>query len=201
MKILYILCRYYPFFVWILISWAYVGNHSWDVCSRVVHPVHALLAPCVSVFFPAETRDRFLDTIRYSNLFHRVRRIIATASMPFDLTITFIAVMVMRAYAFAGRKLSVKILLGTCYAALLALDIWVFCGPLETLPQLFYIFVRGSGCFPNYGGSFMAAKIGVCFGLFGGVFTMLTELYAVFHCKYSTSFPGPELTLGSSPRR
>ena len=50
MKILYILCRYYPFCVWILISWAYVGDHSWNVCRRVIHPVHALLAPCVSLF-------------------------------------------------------------------------------------------------------------------------------------------------------
>jgi len=101
--------------------------------------------------------------------------------------------MVMRAYAFTGRNLSVKLLLGTCYSALLALDIWVFCGPLENLPELFYIFMRGSGCFPNYGGSFMAAKIGVRLGVFGGVFSALTELYPVLHRK------SPNFISGTKP--
>ncbi|KAF9038630.1 hypothetical protein BJ165DRAFT_1531690 [Panaeolus papilionaceus] len=45
-KILYLLCRYYPLVLWPIVMWAYIGNHDADTCYKVAHPVHALLAPC-----------------------------------------------------------------------------------------------------------------------------------------------------------
>ncbi|KAF9465540.1 hypothetical protein BDZ94DRAFT_323046 [Collybia nuda] len=45
-KVAYLLCRYYPLFLWPVITWAYVGNHDEDVCQNVMRPIHVLLAPC-----------------------------------------------------------------------------------------------------------------------------------------------------------
>lgn len=50
-KTLYMLCRYYPLLVWVVVLWAYVGNHSYELCMNAVHPAYALLAPCVSPVF------------------------------------------------------------------------------------------------------------------------------------------------------
>lgn len=46
MKSLYLLCRYYTLFLWGLVLWAYVLDHDFETCSRIVHPFHALLGPC-----------------------------------------------------------------------------------------------------------------------------------------------------------
>ncbi|KAF8902425.1 hypothetical protein CPB84DRAFT_1776053 [Gymnopilus junonius] len=46
MKALYLCCRYYPLSVWILITWAYVGDHNVDTCNHFTRLVHALIAPC-----------------------------------------------------------------------------------------------------------------------------------------------------------
>lgn len=48
-KTLYLLCRYYPLVLWVLIIWAYVPNHTKATCDKVVFPVNAMLAPCVSL--------------------------------------------------------------------------------------------------------------------------------------------------------
>jgi hypothetical protein len=45
-KVLYGLCRYYPLLLWIILIWAYVPDHTREVCDKVVVPVNALLAPC-----------------------------------------------------------------------------------------------------------------------------------------------------------
>jgi len=45
-KVAYLLCRYYPLVLWPLVMFAYVGNHSWEVCNHLGPPVHILLAPC-----------------------------------------------------------------------------------------------------------------------------------------------------------
>lgn len=75
--------------------------------------------------------------------------------------------MLMRAYAFAGRRKSILLLLGSGYLALLGVDIWAFCTAIEVLPKELYIVTsiiyhtKGTGCFPNYGAGFMALRIGV----------------------------------------
>lgn len=45
-KVAYLLCRYYTLLIWPLVMFAYVGNHTWDLCRYLTAPVHALLAPC-----------------------------------------------------------------------------------------------------------------------------------------------------------
>ncbi|KAF8887359.1 hypothetical protein BD779DRAFT_516624 [Infundibulicybe gibba] len=71
------------------------------------------------------------------------------------------AVMGMRAYAFSGRKRKVLVLLSTCYAILVGVDIWVFFTGIEPPPPLFYIVFGKSGCFPNYGDGFLGLRLGV----------------------------------------
>ncbi|KAK7031543.1 hypothetical protein R3P38DRAFT_819285 [Favolaschia claudopus] len=60
------------------------------------------------------------------------------------------AVMLMRAYAFAGRRLRVLVLLLLFYAALVGIDIWFFCFNASNLPDLTYAILGGTGCFPDY---------------------------------------------------
>lgn len=69
--------------------------------------------------------------------------------------------MVMRAYAFSGRNRWVLIPLATCYAGLLAVDIWAFCIDIKPIPPSFYTLIGGTGCFPNYGDQDTAEAIGV----------------------------------------
>ncbi|KAF7770286.1 hypothetical protein Agabi119p4_6260 [Agaricus bisporus var. burnettii] len=45
-NVCYILCRYYTAAAWIILMWCYVGDHPKELCTRVVRPVHAILAPC-----------------------------------------------------------------------------------------------------------------------------------------------------------
>ena len=51
-KILYLLCRYYPLGLWFLIMWAYVSDHDAQTCGRVAQAVHTTLAPCVCTSGP-----------------------------------------------------------------------------------------------------------------------------------------------------
>lgn len=51
MKIGYLLCRYYPLLYYPVVLWAYCGNYQPSFCKKVVRPVHALLAPFVSLTY------------------------------------------------------------------------------------------------------------------------------------------------------
>ncbi|KAL0953972.1 hypothetical protein HGRIS_005131 [Hohenbuehelia grisea] len=44
-KVGYLLCRYYPLLAWIVILWAWTGNHKKSLCESVLKPVHCLLIP------------------------------------------------------------------------------------------------------------------------------------------------------------
>lgn len=74
--------------------------------------------------------------------------------------------MLMRAFAFTGRKRRILAVLMCCYTLLVGIDIWVFCTAIEILPVELYqvmalLGTKGTGCFPNYGAGFMALRIGV----------------------------------------
>ncbi|KJA28256.1 hypothetical protein HYPSUDRAFT_34642 [Hypholoma sublateritium FD-334 SS-4] len=148
-KTLYLLCRYYPMALWLVVMWAYVGDHDGDTCSRVARGVHAVLAPCQ--FFSQ-------------------------------------AVMLMRAYGFAGRSKRVLALLGSFYVGLLGVDIWAFCTHVEIPPPAFYflfdLFFGGTGCFPNYGSNAMAVRIGASM-LAAIVMDFLSLVVVVVFCIHS----------------
>jgi len=120
-KVAYLLCRYYTLLIWPLVMFAYVGNHTWDVCRRITAPVHILLAP--SQLFPQ-------------------------------------AVMLMRAYAFCGRDKRVLMLLLTCYGGLVAIVIWAFCTHIVALPEVVFLILEGTGCYPYYSKGHMGFRIG-----------------------------------------
>jgi len=48
-KIAYLICRYFPLFVFPFYIWGWVGNHPISVCAKVVQPLHILL--CLFPFF------------------------------------------------------------------------------------------------------------------------------------------------------
>ncbi|KAJ7355760.1 hypothetical protein DFH08DRAFT_507633 [Mycena albidolilacea] len=59
-------------------------------------------------------------------------------------------VMLMRAYAFAGRNIRVLVLLLVFYAALIGIDVWFFCFNVVLMPDIAYELPGGAGCFPDY---------------------------------------------------
>lgn len=69
--------------------------------------------------------------------------------------------MLMRAYAFSGRDKRVLALLLLCYAGLVAVDIWSFCTHVSTIPEIAFIALGGTGCYPYYGKGYMGFRIGV----------------------------------------
>jgi len=44
-KIAYLFCRYYPLLVFPVYMWAWLGNHSSELCQKLVHPLYAFLVP------------------------------------------------------------------------------------------------------------------------------------------------------------
>ncbi|KAF8876761.1 hypothetical protein BD779DRAFT_136442 [Infundibulicybe gibba] len=86
-RVAFLVCRYYPLIVWPVLLWAFVQEHNWDICSRVVRPLYLFL-------------------------------------IPFQLSSQ--AVVILRAWAFTGRKRITLVLLCAAYALLLAAEIWVF---------------------------------------------------------------------------
>lgn len=56
--------------------------------------------------------------------------------------------MLMRAYAFAGRKKITLVSLFSCYLTLVGVTIWGFCANLEVPYQYFEAFGH-SGCYPQ----------------------------------------------------
>ncbi|KAF8238197.1 hypothetical protein L208DRAFT_1388220 [Tricholoma matsutake] len=44
-KIMYLLCRYFPLLLWPIVSWTYVGRHNPEDCPQIMVPVQLLLAP------------------------------------------------------------------------------------------------------------------------------------------------------------
>jgi hypothetical protein len=45
-KIAYLFCRYYPLFVWPMMIWGWVGDHTIPVCNKVMLPLHILSSFC-----------------------------------------------------------------------------------------------------------------------------------------------------------
>jgi hypothetical protein len=54
-KAAYLICRYFPLFVWPVYLWAWVGDHTASVCAIVVKPLFPMLA-----FFPAFAQAVFV---------------------------------------------------------------------------------------------------------------------------------------------
>lgn len=69
--------------------------------------------------------------------------------------------MMLRAYAFVGRKPKYLILLGFFYFVFFAIDIWVFFSPVEFPPPEFYAMIGDTACFPDYNTPEMHLKVGV----------------------------------------
>ncbi|KAF7309533.1 hypothetical protein MIND_00324100 [Mycena indigotica] len=60
------------------------------------------------------------------------------------------AVMLMRAYAFAGRHKGILAILLFLYLGLIASDILFLCIDVPTLPDITFIVLQDTGCFPDY---------------------------------------------------
>ncbi|KAF7357013.1 hypothetical protein MVEN_01037900 [Mycena venus] len=78
----------------------------------------------------------------------KLTQIVTSLLLPMQLFAP--GVMLMRAYAFAGRSARVLVLLLVFYAALVGIDIWFFCFDVDPLPDIAYDILGETGCFPDY---------------------------------------------------
>jgi len=44
-KAAYLFCRYYPLLVFPVYMWAWLGDHTEEVCDKIIHPLYAFLVP------------------------------------------------------------------------------------------------------------------------------------------------------------
>ncbi|CAK5273779.1 unnamed protein product [Mycena citricolor] len=71
------------------------------------------------------------------------------------------AVMLMRAYGFTGRNRKALVLLCTCLAGLIGVNVWFFCVDVPQLADLVYEVLGGTGCFPDYSATSDNLRIGL----------------------------------------
>ncbi|KAJ7065263.1 hypothetical protein C8F01DRAFT_737094 [Mycena amicta] len=83
-----------------------------------------------------------------AHICHSLTHITTTVLLPLQLFGP--AVMLMRAYAFAGRRQSVLALLLLLYMGLVCVNVWFFCINVPSLPDIVFVVLRGTGCFPDY---------------------------------------------------
>jgi hypothetical protein len=69
--------------------------------------------------------------------------------------------MVTRVVAFTGRSKKTLVGLSLGYAALVAVNIWVFSMENTLPPTIFYQLVGPTGCFPDFGSTAMGLRMGV----------------------------------------
>ncbi|KAG6909796.1 hypothetical protein DXG01_015289 [Tephrocybe rancida] len=164
-KVTYLLCRYYTLFLWPIVMAAYCRAWSWNFCNRWGPPVHVLFMPC-QLFpqgKPGEERHE-------------------TCTNPARSSFKRSAVMLMRAYAFSGRDKRILALLLTCYAGLCAVDIWSFCTHISTLPEILFLALGGTGCYPYYGVGYMGFRIGYSM-LAATLMDLISLIIVLMHCS------------------
>lgn len=72
-----------------------------------------------------------------------------------------VVVMVYRACAFAGYKPMIMMLLGSCYLALLGIELWAFLTRPSAPQDAFLELIGKTGCYVNYGNPLMQLRVTV----------------------------------------
>ncbi|KAF8887366.1 hypothetical protein BD779DRAFT_1672813 [Infundibulicybe gibba] len=116
---------------------------------------------------------------------NRILRPVHFAICPFQFFAQ--AVMLMRAYAFSGRKRKTLIFLLPCYGALIAIYIWALCFDVKPPPVLFYFVFGQSGCFP-YSEDKIALRLGIA--MLAAVLMDMASLSVVFFYTRRRSMQG-----------
>ncbi|TFK75040.1 hypothetical protein BDN72DRAFT_605914 [Pluteus cervinus] len=91
-------------------------------------------------------------------------------------------VMLVRAYAFTGRKPQILALLLVFYAILLGVDFWVFCDHYAPPPVAYYEAVGVTGCFPDHGSGELHFRLGLV-KLAATSMDLVSLLVVMIHCR------------------
>ncbi|TFK75041.1 hypothetical protein BDN72DRAFT_605854 [Pluteus cervinus] len=91
------------------------------------------------------------------------------------------AVMVLRAYAFAGRKFKILVLLSCCYALFFGIGVWVYWAGVGILPTEWFEHFGKTGCYPSSGDGIMGFRVGFAIG--SSTLMDLVSLSVVLHCR------------------
>ncbi|TFK65883.1 hypothetical protein BDN72DRAFT_900340 [Pluteus cervinus] len=91
-------------------------------------------------------------------------------------------VMIIRAYAFAGRKRSVLALLASCFVGVVGASIWVFLTDPPVLPLSFYELSGVSGCFPDYGSNVMGVRV-LVLEVSAILMDFVSLMVVILHCR------------------
>ncbi|KAJ6605826.1 hypothetical protein B0H10DRAFT_2076003 [Mycena sp. CBHHK59/15] len=98
-------------------------------------------------------------------------------------------VMLMRAYAFAGRDIRALVVLCVCYVALAATDVWLFCIEVAQVPDEAYDLLGGTGCFPDYAAGRGGVRLVIAMSA-SVVMDLVSLSVIVFYCLRKRSMRG-----------
>ncbi|KAJ7035541.1 hypothetical protein C8F04DRAFT_510764 [Mycena alexandri] len=105
-------------------------------------------------------------------------RIISSVLLP--LQILAPGVMLMRAYAFAGRSVRVLVFLLSFYAALVGIAVWFFCFDIVPLTDLAFEILGGTGCFPDFTAPHVAMRLVLTMGASMGMDLISLSIIAIY---------------------
>ncbi|KAF8970981.1 hypothetical protein BDZ97DRAFT_1651902, partial [Flammula alnicola] len=128
LKVVYLLCRYFPLLSWSIILWTLVGDHDLKTCIPAIVVQQVFFIPLQ--FFPQ-------------------------------------CVLIMRAWAFSGRKRTTLVLLLPCLGGYLGLQIWGYATHVNLSRQIFVIFGH-TGCFRNQSSNDKEFAVSIPKNLFNG---------------------------------
>lgn len=160
MKIAYLFSRYYPLAVSPFLFWGFLGDHEESVCNSFYHALYACLMPTVrSLILPV----LYSLKLRYRPCPHNVSN--ASFARLYGLVFTpdHLVILMLRSYAFSGRRKSVLVALSLIFFTLVGYVVWVIsqelncsspCSDYLTLinPRLkpvtaLFLIKESSGCF------------------------------------------------------
>ena len=122
MKIAYLFSRYYPLAVSPFLFWGLVGDHDKSVCNLLYHALYACLMPTVrSLILPV----RYSLNLRYRHCPPNVSKPHLPVPTGFVFTPDLPVILMLRSYAFSGRRKLVLVTLSLSFFTLVGYVAWV----------------------------------------------------------------------------
>ncbi|KAH8994370.1 hypothetical protein EDB86DRAFT_3102983 [Lactarius hatsudake] len=127
-KAAYLFCRYYPLAIAPFHFWGFLGDHEQHVCESYFHALSACTIPPI---FAAQRKHDYLHVV-YKPLFTLV-------------SVVSSVLLMLRTYAFSGKKKWILAVLSITFSALVGYMIWVSWTQIILSPL--FLFAERTGCF------------------------------------------------------
>lgn len=140
MKVAYLFCRYYPLAIAPFHTWGLIGDHDQHLCESYYHVLYVCAMPAVRQL--VLTVQSFLTIFDCRYYHHNVSTTKSTCFTSFFSHAMSPVILMLRTYAFSGRKKYVLALLSIAFFGLAGVIIWVTSKELYRLSRK-HFFHRG----------------------------------------------------------